>query len=228
MKTTRQSSFAFCVLAMVCSIATAQSLFLAEHSSEPIDDTTTVLSLEQVSLVYVAPPEPRVIKEHDIITIIIDEVSSMTSSQSLETAKDSKANHSLNSLVDLMALFELQIAAGNLANVDLLDYAAKSDFTGEGDYERKDKFTARITAQVLEIKPNGTLVLEAVKRISKDEEIQTLVISGVAREQDITTQNTILSSQMANLNLVVENEGELKDTSEKGLFTRIFDTIFAF
>jgi flagellar L-ring protein precursor FlgH len=208
----------------------AQSLFLAQQPVEPIypDETAPTLYIEQVSLAYVAPPEPRVIKQHDIITIIIDEVSSMTSSQSLETEKESKANQKLDSIIDFMALLELQIASAGLSNVDILNYNAKSEFAGEGDYERKDKFTARISAEVLEIKPNGTLVLQAVKRIAKDDEIQTLVLAGVAREQDITVQNTILSSQLANLNLVLENEGELKDSAEKGLFTKIIDTVFAF
>ena len=187
-----------------------------------------MMYVEQVSLAHVPPPEPRVLKQHDIVTIIIDEVSSMTSSQKLETEKESKADAKLNSIIDTLALLELRIASAGLSNVDLLDYDASREFTGEGDYERKDKFTARISAEILEIKPNGTLVLQAVKRIVKDEEIQVLVLSGVARDEDITEQNTILSSQLANLNLVLENEGELRDTAEKGLITKFLDTIFAF
>lgn len=211
------------------SYASAQSLFLAQQEIAPSDEPTApMLSIEQVSLVYVEPPEPRVIQKHDIITIIIDETSSMTSSQKLETEKESSGDAQLNSLVDALALLELRIATADLTNVDLLDFNAKREFTGEGDYERKDKFNAQITAQVLEVKPNGTLVLQAVKRITKDEEIQTLVLAGVARQEDITEQNTILSSQMANLTLDLQNEGELKDTSEKGLITKVLDTVFAF
>jgi flagellar L-ring protein precursor FlgH len=211
------------------SCASAQSLFLAQQEIAPSDEPTApMLSIEQVSLVYVDPPEPRVIQKHDIVTIIIDETSSMTSSQKLETEKDSSGDAQLNSLIDALALLELRIATADLTNVDLLDFNAKREFTGEGDYERKDKFNAQITAQVLEVKPNGTLVLQAVKRITKDEEIQTLVLAGVARQEDITEQNTILSSQMANLTLDLQNEGELKETSEKGLITKVLDTVFAF
>lgn len=216
-------------LAVLGSGASAQSLFLAQEQIEPNNEPSApMVSVQQVSLVYVDPPEPRVIQKHDIITIIIDETSSMTSSQKLETEKESKGDAQLNSLINALALLELRIASSDISNVDLLDFNAKREFTGEGDYERKDKFTARITAQVLEVKPNGTLVLQAVKRITKDEEIQTLVLAGVARPEDVTEQNTILSSQMANLTLDLQNEGELKDTSEKGLFTKVLDTIFAF
>ncbi|MCA9302869.1 MAG: flagellar basal body L-ring protein FlgH [Phycisphaerales bacterium] len=207
----------------------AQSLFLAQEQIPAVDETAApMVSVQQVSLVYVEPPEPRVIQQHDIVTIIIDETSSMTSSQKLETDKQSKGDAQLNSLINALALLELRIASSDISSVDLLDFNAKRNYTGEGDYERKDKFTARITAQVLEVKPNGTLVLQAVKRITKDDEIQTLVLSGVVRSEDITEQNTILSSQMANLTLDLQNEGELKDTSEKGLLTKVLDTVFAF
>lgn len=216
-------------LAFLSTGACAQSLFLAQEQIESVDQPTTpMVSVQQVSLVYVEPPEPRVIQQHDIVTIIIDETSSMTSSQKLETDKQSKGNTELNSLVNALALLELRIASSDITNVDLLDFNANRNYTGEGDYERKDKFTARITAQVLEVKPNGTLVLQAIKRITKDEEIQTLVLSGVVRSEDITEQNTILSSQMANLTLDLQNEGELKDTAEKGILTKILDTVFAF
>jgi len=220
---------AIAALAFLSAGACAQSLFLAQEQIEAADEPTApMLSVQQVSLVYVEPPEPRVIQQHDIVTIIIDETSSMTSSQKLETDKQSKGNAELNSLVNALALLELRIASSDITNVDLLDFNAKRNYTGEGDYERKDKFTARITAQVLEVKPNGTLVLQAIKRITKDEEIQTLVLSGVVRSEDITEQNTILSSQMANLTLDLQNEGELKDTAEKGILTKILDTVFAF
>ncbi len=229
MKNFRKSMLIACTIgAMSSGNANAQSLFLAQTEivTEAASATPT-LYVEQVSLAYVEPPEPREIKQYDIITIIIDEVSSTTSSQTLETEKVNKTKQTLNSLIDAMALLELQLASSSITNLGLVDLNAKNTYTGEGDYERKDKFTARITAQVLEIKPNGTLVLEAVKRIAKDEEIQTLVLSGVAREEDITLQNTILSSQLANLNLVLENEGELKDTAEKGLITKVLDAVFA-
>ena len=71
-------------------------------------------------------------------------------------------------------------------------------------------------------------MLEATKRITKDDEIQTFVLSGVVREDDITKQNTVLSSQMAGLNVIVHNEGELREAAKKGLLTEIFDMIFAF
>ncbi len=217
------------LLALMPGHAHAQSLYLtqAERDAAP-DASEPVILLEEVSLHYIAAPEARIIKKHDIITIIIDENSSQTSSQSLNTKKESRSQASIDALVDLMQLLELRVRSGDTIDTDLIDLTNKRRFKGEGDYERSDRFSARITAKVLEVKPNGTLVLEATKRIAKDEEISVLVLSGLAREEDVTAQNTILSSQLADLNIILENEGSLKDVAEKGLITRVLDSIFAF
>ncbi len=217
--------------ALLCSpLVMAQSLYLtADEEFAGSAGGEPVLLIEDVSLTHIPEPEVRSYQKHDIITIIIDEVSSQTSSQSLETEKESKSSVELNAMIDLLKLLELQVNTNpRLTNRTLFDASASREFTGEGDYERKDKFSARITATVLEVKPNGSLVLEAQKRIQKDDEIQTLVIAGLARTDDVTSQNTILSSQLANLSLAVENEGDLKDASQKGVITEFFDMLFAF
>ncbi len=213
----------------VCAPAWGQSLFLVhDHRSSDAPGVGPAMAASQVSLIWVPEPEPRVFQKHDIITIIIDEVSTQTSSQSLETEKDSRTRANLNSIVELMSLLELRLQQADTRNVSLIDFNARRNFTGEGDYERKDRFSARITATVLEVKPNGTLVLQASKRIAKDTEIQTIVLSGVVREQDITRQNTVLSSQMANLDITSHHEGQVRDAAKKGFITEILDALFAF
>lgn len=213
----------------VCAPAWGQSLFLVhDHRASDAPGVGPAMAASQVSLIWVPEPEPRVFQKHDIVTIIIDEVSTQTSSQSLETEKDSRTRANLNSIVELMSLLELRLQQADTRNVSLIDFNARRNFTGEGDYERKDRFSARITATVLEVKPNGTLVLQASKRIAKDTEIQTIVLSGVVREQDITRQNTVLSSQMANLDITSHHEGQVRDAAKKGFITEILDALFAF
>jgi flagellar L-ring protein FlgH len=231
----RTLAIAACLIALACSPARAQSLFLTNHQAQQDQSQLApgvmiepAIDASQVSLFWVAEPEKRVYQKHDIITIIVDETSSQTSSQSLETEKDSRTQANLNSMLNYMKLLELRLQEGDRSNIDLVDVSATREFTGEGDYERKDRFSARITATVLEVKPNGNLVLEATKRIEKDDEIQHFVLSGMVREEDITRQNTVLSSQMANLNIAIENEGDLRDAAKKGIITEILDTLFAF
>jgi flagellar L-ring protein precursor FlgH len=212
-------------LSTAASTLSAQSLFLADADR---GDTQPVILLNDVSMHFIAEPETRVIQKHDIITIIIDENSSTTSSQKLETEKESSSSANIDAMISWLKLLELRVEQGDINNVDLIDLATSREFSGEGDYERKDRFTARISAIVREVKPNGTMLVEARKTIARDSEISELVLSGLVREEDITQQNTVLSSQMADLRIILENQGDLKEAAEKGLITRVLDAVFAF
>lgn len=216
------------IAALACSAMSthAQSLFVSAASQDEQSQPTILLS--DVSIHFIAEPESRIIQKHDIITIIIDENSSTTSSQKLETEKDTRSTASIDAMVSWLKLLELRVEQGDISDVELIDLASSREFTGEGDYERKDRFTARISAIVREVKPNGTMLVEARKTIARDNEISELVLSGLVREEDITLQNTILSSQMADLRIILENQGDLKAAAEKGLITRVLDTVFAF
>ena len=80
-----------------------------------------------------------------------------------------------------------------------------------------------VQATILDIKPNGTMVLEARKSLRSDEEAFTLVAVGVCRVNDISADNTILSSQLADLFVEKQHEGYLKKAAEKGPLTKLFD-----
>ena len=214
------------------SSAPGQSLFTAEKPgdgvSAPAARGEPAAEVYAMSMVAIRPPDPREYRVHDLISIVIDEQSKSTSNQKLETDKEANAKLQLNGIIDPWELLETRIRQGALSGVDLLNAKNKRDFTGEGDYERTDRFTARITAEVIDIKPNGTIVLEAKKRIVRDAEETELVLSGVARPEDVTLQNTVLSSQLANLRLEQHNTGDVPTAATKGLLTNILDTIFNF
>jgi flagellar L-ring protein precursor FlgH len=81
---------------------------------------------------------------------------------------------------------------------------------------------------VIDVKPNGILVLEARKTIQKNEEHQSIVLSGQCRTEDVTNANSVLSSQLAELTLISKQEGQVKDAATKGWIPRIIEALFAF
>ncbi len=218
------------MLIALASHASAQSVLLQALDPAPPATLAEQQNSEfaRASMLYVRPPEPRTYMAHDLITIIVDETSKQEASQSLDTKKEATADMTVNSIIDPWELLELRLRQGSLTDESLIGTNFNQEFKGEGDYERSDRFSAKITAEVIEVKPNGTLVLQATKVIQKDEEVQTLVLSGVIRQEDVTDRNTILSSQMANLSLTVKNEGDVRSAAEKGLLTRVLEAVFNF
>lgn len=184
-------------------------------------------SLNDVSLIAFEPPEPRTFVENDLVTIIISERSSIAREQTVETAKNFGIDGTITALPDLLKLLELRYE-----NYDRLpqtvDASIGTDFDGEGTYERDDTITARVTARVIEVKPNGLLLLESKTQIITDDEEQVIVLSGLADPSDITDAGTVQSNQMADLIAKFEHEGETRRSTKKGLIPRMIETLFAF
>ena len=214
------------LLVTLAGSAHAQSLFL-RSVSEPVVPGASQ-ELRATSMFLVQPPEPRQFKVHDIIYIIINENSIARSQQSLESTKVNRSRNRLNGIIDPMKLLQLRLEGSSVDGLDLLDLQVQNQYTGEGEYDRNDQIIARIAAEVIDVKPNGNIVLQAKKSVTTDKEVKTVVLSGVARQADITLENTLLSSQVADLRLDMQHEGELPRSAKKGIVTRALETLFAF
>ena len=104
-----------------------------------------------------------------------------------------------------------------------VDFNFDNKYEGKGGSSRKDSMTTRITAKIIDVKPNGTLVLEAKNRIKSGEEEYIVTLTGECRSDDVTAQNTVLSTQLYDLNLVDEPTGAVRDASRRGWLMRAFD-----
>jgi flagellar L-ring protein precursor FlgH len=219
-----------CMTIACAGAAQAQSLLRREGPpASPVSaGVDPAADLKDLSPYYVKPPDPRKIQVHDKVTIIISETSRQSSEQKLDTKKDVSLAAALKKFPDLAALLEGELSTGDSSPVVEAGASANSKFKGDGKYERSDRFTDKITATVIDVKPNGVLVLEARRTIQKDKEIQSVVLSGECRREDVTDANTVLSSQLADLTLIVQNEGQVKDSATKGLLTRLFEAVFNF
>lgn len=220
---------------LLTSDSSAQSLYerpaaeqAQREAAQPARPAAAAPSLKEVSLFAVEPPTPREFEAEGLITIIISERSKLDRKQTAESEKDYKSDEALKKFVDLIDLLELQVTASTSARLPSVGIESSRSFDGQGKYTREDSLTDRLTAKILEVKPNGTLVLEARRQWTTDEEDQVAVLSGICRGEDITNQNTVQSSQLYDLKLVVENNGDLDRSTKKGLIPRVWETIFNF
>jgi flagellar L-ring protein precursor FlgH len=186
-----------------------------------------VADLSGVSLYAVQPPKPRSVKVHDLITIIVNQSSKMTHDQSLDTDKKFSSNAAVDAFIDYTLLMkELQFRASTGSPLPEIDVSGQNKFEGDGEFEREDRVTARITAEVIDVKPNGTIVLEA--KTETDKETQTMLLSGVCRHEDISAQNTVQSTQLFDLKLDTRHTGEVNNAAKKGILTKVLEGLVAF
>lgn len=190
------------------------------------------MSLADTSLLRVVAPRPKVHQKHDKVEIIVNQSTLQKSEQKLDTKKESKLSAELAQFPSLRELILNATIADGIATdggtTPKVSFNGDSEFKSSGTAERKDRITARLSALVVEVKPNGLLLIEARETTQQDDDVKTLVVSGLADPKDITNLNTIQSSQLANLIIRVEHDGTLKRNAEKGFITRFFDAVFNF
>lgn len=228
----------FVCVTLISSVAMAQtsSLYVRPTESRQQRELTAAAEdrlapdIAAVSLTAVALPPPRKFARHDLITIIVRESVENDSSSSLETEKDVQVSGEIAAFPRLMIkdLLEGQLRNNNITDGPEVDVKFSNSFEGEGDYARRDTFIARITARVIDVKPNGTLVLEARKFIESDGETLEMILTGTCRKEDVQADNTVLSTQLYDMHLVKNHDGEVRRASKKGILTKVLDAIFNF
>lgn len=110
--------------------------------------------------------------------------------------------------------------------IKAMDIDPEEQYDGSGKTSSGNSFVTRITATVVDRLPNGNLVIEGTRIIKVNEEKQELVLKGVIRPQDVTPANTVLSSQIADIEMFYKGKGPVHDRNKPGLMTRIFSWIF--
>ena len=105
---------------------------------------------------------------------------------------------------------------------------SNTGFAGEGDTASTTTFTDTISAKVVEVLPNGNLVLESRKEriINNDKEI--IVIRGIIRPEDISPTNTVSSAQVADARIYLVGDGVLADKQSQGWLVKALDQIWPF
>ena len=109
-----------------------------------------------------------------------------------------------------------------------IEIGAEKEFQGQGRYQRTDQMTDRFTAKVVEVKPNGNLIVEAtvVRNWSGDK--TRITLTGVVNPKWITQQDTVLSTQIGDLKVDKQHSGAVEDTTQRGVIAQALDFLFAF
>jgi flagellar L-ring protein precursor FlgH len=153
----------------------------------------------------------------DIITIVLVEKTNASKKASTKTKKDSSMNIGSPSIwggpVTLNGLDVLAAAAD-----------AEREFTGEGDSTQSNSLTGRVSVTVIDTLPNGNLVVRGEKLLTLNQGSERVQVSGTIRPADVSPDNTVLSTQVADAQIVYTGEGALADANSPGWLARFFQS----
>ena len=114
------------------------------------------------------------------------------------------------------------------SNSNMLNGSLINSFNGTGSTSRGDSMTAYITAKVIDVKPNGSLYIMGTREIRVNSETQIIALSGLIRPTDISPDNTMLSSNIADLKIDYLGTGAISDKQRPGWLSRAADFVWPF
>jgi len=187
------------------------------------------LTLENSSFIYrKLPPEAelRELQLNDIITVLVDYKSALQSDGDANSKKTASFNAVLS---DWLRFDGKNILPAPQNNGDpKITGALTSQFKTQADIQQKDALTFKIAASVVDIRPNGNLVIEARTEIQNDDEVWEKSLTGVVRRQSIGPDRTVRYDDVAEGRIRNRKKGFVHDSTNRGWLVRWYDEVKPF
>lgn len=181
------------------------------------------LTLDNASYLHLPlPPEAlkRELRVHDSIIVLVDYRASMNSEGNAESRKQASINAVL---ADWIAFDGKNVfKAPQLRGDPKIAGSTNSQYRAESELELRDALTFRIAAEIVDIQPNGNLVIEAHQEIKINEEVWVQSLSGVVARKFINPDNTVRSDAILHLAVDKREKGQVRDGYARGWFNRVF------
>ena len=165
----------------------------------------------------------------DVVTVQITEKTSAIKEASTSTSRQSTADIGIQKFLGLPLNFGMN---------DFLNQGAPfspevqatydAGFDGSGTTKRSGELSAIIATRVTDVMSNGYLVLEGRKEIVVNNEQQFIILSGIARPEDINEQNVIPSILLSDARIEYDGKGVVADEQSPGWMRRILDNVWPF
>jgi flagellar L-ring protein precursor FlgH len=165
----------------------------------------------------------------DIVLVKVAESSSTKIKSETTAKKENVVANSVSAMPETGLLGHLPFA-GKLGATAGLSIGAKqsTDFKGNGETKQESNFDATVATRIVRRLPGNLLQVEGARRIRVNHETQFLVVRGLIRQRDISSDNTIPSTSLAEAQIEIYGQGVLADKQRPGWLSRILDNLFPF
>lgn len=182
--------------------------------------------LDRASWTYQSAPPLRTFNINDVVTIRVDEITRVQAEGSAEARKRTLYEAILT---DWIRLQDFRLRPDPQENGDpSVSTESNSNYRAESTVESRESMTFNIAASVVDIRPNGNLLLEAKKTIRVNDNLWETSLSGLCRAQDVGPDNVVLSKDVIDLEIQKADRGHLRDGYKRGWFQRWFDRLQPF
>jgi len=149
----------------------------------------------------------RAMRPHDLISVVVSESLAASTDGTVKNSRASNATSGISGLIGTLH-------AGN-ALQNLITQNSASGLNAQGTSATNSSLTTTFGGQVVEVLPNGMLVIEAARQVEFSQQTQTIVLRGLVRPEDISQQNQVLSTAISSMELQVRGKGIVNDYTHR-------------
>lgn len=149
--------------------------------------------------------DAKAVRLHDVVSIVVAE------SVAAETDGQVKNSRASNASSGITGLFGSLSTSNRLQN--LLGQNSASGLTAQGQSVTNSSLTTTFGAEVVDVLPNGMLVVQATRQLTFSQQTQLIRLRGLVRPEDVSAQNQVQSTAMTDLELEVTGKGIINDTT---------------
>jgi flagellar L-ring protein precursor FlgH len=161
----------------------------------------------------------------DILTILIQENNGATRANNTTTSKKASLNAAIASALYGPAVSGLLTKKGTLPAIN---YTSDAEFNGGGSINNAETITAQVSVKVVDVLPNGNMVVEGQLHTAFSGEKQDAIVRGTVRPDDVMANNTLYSYNIADATIQFMSKGTITDAQRKGWWTKVWDKISPF
>jgi len=158
--------------------------------------------------------DPKARRLNDLVTVSVIENLSATGSADSNVDKSSSAD----------VVIPGTKIADQLAR--LFPYSSETAHKGSGATTRSTQLSATVTARVVEVLPNGDLVIEGVREVDINGDRSLVILTGVVRQFDVQSGNVVSSARIGQLQIRSLSQGLIKDSLTPGWLIRALNKVF--
>jgi flagellar L-ring protein precursor FlgH len=179
------------------------------------------LTMADVSYTYQPTLEPKKWKVNDMLTVIIQEKTTMERDGMVDQRRKDTRSATLTDWILLKGFSVIPDpqSSGDPKVGALID----NKYQAQANLQNKDLFETEVQCVVVDLRPNGTMVIEGHVRVQLDEEEWEVSLSGVIQPDDILPNKTIKSDKIAEKRILRRSAGHGRDGLRRGWFLKWWD-----
>jgi flagellar L-ring protein precursor FlgH len=161
----------------------------------------------------------------DLITIVVQQSTTASKNNTTATSKKNSLAAAITSFLYSPASSGLLTKGGQLPAIN---YTSDHEFSGGGTINDSENIVDQVTVRVIDVLPNGNMVIEGVRETSFSGEKQNTVLRGIVRPDDVMANNTVYSYNIADAKIQIMTKGSITDSQRRGWFTWIWEKLSPF